>query len=142
VRRDSEPIGLEVARTARILNRAFDDALVAVGGSLPVWLVLTTVKRAEHTRQREIADAIGRQDATLTHHLNRMERDGLIVRRRDPANRRNQAVALTADGDALFHRLLAAVVEFDTRLRRGVRPADLDAVRAVLARLRDNVAAP
>jgi MarR family transcriptional regulator for hemolysin len=135
------PIGLEVARTGRALNRAFDDALGAVGGSLPTWLVLMTVKQSEHTRQREIADAIGLEDATLTHHLNKMERDGLIARHRDPANRRNQVVTLTADGEALFQRMLATVVDFDTRLRRGLRAADVDQLRTVLERLRSNVAA-
>jgi MarR family transcriptional regulator for hemolysin len=142
VRRNGHPIGLEVARTGRVISRAFDDALAGVGGSLPVWLVLTTVKRADHTRQRDIAGAIGLEDATLTHHLHRMERDGLISRRRDPANRRNQVVALTADGEALFERLLATVIEFDTRLRRGLRAAELDQLRTLLERLRGNAVAP
>jgi MarR family transcriptional regulator for hemolysin len=136
-----EPIGLEVSRTGRVLSRAFDDALATVGGSLPVWLVLTNVKGAEHTRQRDIAGAIGLDDATLTHHLNRMERDGLVSRRRDPTNRRNQVVALTADGEALFQRMLATVIEFDARLRRGLRAAELAHVRTLLERLRANVVA-
>ena len=130
-----------MAATGRTLNRAFDDALGAVGGSLPVWLVLTTVKRAEHSRQRDIAGAMGLDDATLTHHLNRMERDGLVSRHRDPANRRNQVVALTADGEAQFQRMLATVIEFDARLRRGLRAAEVDQLRTLLIRLRANVAA-
>jgi MarR family transcriptional regulator, transcriptional regulator for hemolysin len=141
MRGDGEPIGLEVARTGRVLSRAFDAALAAAGGSLPVWLVLTTVKRSEHTRQRDIAGAIGLEDATLTHHLHRMERDGLVSRHRDPGNRRNQVVALTADGEALFQRLLAEVIEFDRRLRRGLRVADLDQLQTLLERLRANAVA-
>ena len=105
-----------------------------------MWLVLTNVKRVEHTRQRDIADAIGLDDATLTHHLHRMQGDGLIVRHRDPANRRNQVVALTAEGEALFQRMLAIVIDFDTRLRRGLRVAELDQLRTLLERLRANVA--
>jgi MarR family transcriptional regulator, transcriptional regulator for hemolysin len=141
MRRHGEPIGLEVARTGRLLNRAFDDSLVAVGGSLPVWLVMTTVKGSEHNRQRDIAGAIGVEDATLTHHLHRMESDGLISRHRDPANRRNQVVALTADGEALFQRMVATVIAFDTKLRRGLRAAELEQLRMFLDRLRTNVAA-
>ena len=107
-----------------------------------MWLVLTTLKQAQHTRQREIAGAIGLEDATLTHHLHRMERDGSVSRHRDPANRRNQVVTITADGEALFQDLLATVIEFDRRLRRGLRAAELDLVRTVLARLRTNAASP
>ena len=40
----AEPIGLQVTRTAKLLSRAFDDALAEAGGSLPVWLVLVSVK--------------------------------------------------------------------------------------------------
>lgn len=136
----AEPIGLEVTRTGRLLSRAFDDALVDAGGSLPTWLVLMNVKRASHSRQRDLALAIGLEDATVTHHLHRMERDGLVTRQRDPANRRNQTVVLTPDGDALFHRLLATVIDFDARLRRGMRTSDLDQLTALLAKLRANVA--
>jgi MarR family transcriptional regulator, transcriptional regulator for hemolysin len=141
MRGDGEPIGLEVTRTGRVLSRAFDDALAAAGGSLPVWLVLTAVKRSQHTRQREIADAIGVEDATLTHHLHRMERDGLVSRHRDPGNRRNQVVTLTAEGEALFQRLLATVADFDRKLRRGLRVAELDELRTLLERLRTNAVA-
>jgi MarR family transcriptional regulator, transcriptional regulator for hemolysin len=92
-------------------------------------------------RPSDIASAIGVEDATLTHHLHRMEWDGLISRNRDPANRRNQVVALTADGEALFQRMLATVISFDSRLPRGLRAAELEQLRTFLERLRTNVAA-
>jgi hypothetical protein len=38
------PIGLDLTRVARVVSRAFDDALAAAGGSLPVWLVLISLK--------------------------------------------------------------------------------------------------
>ena len=57
----------------RALSRAFDDALAAAGGSLPTWLVVTALKGGDHTMQRDVAAAVGIEDATLTHHLNRME---------------------------------------------------------------------
>jgi MarR family transcriptional regulator for hemolysin len=136
-----EPIGLEVTRTGRLLNRAFDDALVAAGGSLPVWLIVTALKRADHTMQRDIAAAIGIEDATLTHHLNRMENAGLIARRRAPENRRIQLVGLTAEGEALFTQLLATVLAFDERIRDGFTGDELDALRGLLQRLRTNVSA-
>jgi MarR family transcriptional regulator for hemolysin len=137
----AEPIGLEVARTGRLLNRAFDDALVAVGGSLPMWLIAMTLKRADHARQRDIAAAIGLEDATLTHHLHRMEQAGLVARHREPTNRRNQVVVLTASGDALFERMLSTVLAFDQQLRRGLTRKDLEQLRGLLDRLRTNVAA-
>lgn len=136
------PIGLDVSRTGRLLSRAFDEELNAAGGSLPVWLVLTALKRGDHAMQREIADAIGIEGATLTHHLNRMESAGLVTRRRTPENRRSQVVELTDEGHRLFARLLDAVLRFDRRLCQGFRGEELDTLRGLLARLRANAATP
>lgn len=137
----TEPIGLDVTRTGKVLNRAFDDALVAAGGSLPMWLVLVSLKSQRHGMQRELAEAVGVEGPTLTHHLNRMERAGLITRQRDPENRRIHRVELTEDGEAAFFRLLDTVVAFDRRLRAGVTDEEIVAVTGVLARLRANVSA-
>lgn len=134
-----EPIGLAVARTGRGLSRAFDDALASAGGSLPTWLVVTALKSGTHTMQRDVATTVGIEDATLTHHLNRMERDGLVERHRDPTNRRNQVVALTDAGDAMFGDLLDKVVAFDRRLRHGLSANELDTLRDLLRRLDANI---
>lgn len=134
----TEPIGLEVTRTGRVLSLQFNDALAAAGGSLPQWLILTALKRGDHTMQRDIAAAIGIEGATLTHHLNRMETDGLVRRERVADNRRTQVVVLTPAGEALFARLLTAVVAFDQQLGTGFSERELTTLRKVLARLRAN----
>jgi MarR family transcriptional regulator, transcriptional regulator for hemolysin len=136
---DRQPVGMHLARAARETGRAFDAALAEAGGSLPVWLVLISLKSRQLANQRALADAVGIQEATLTHHLNAMEAAGLLTRRRDPANRRVHVVELTAEGDALFVRLRAAATAFDRRLRAGLSAADLERFEAVLDRLRDNV---
>src|SRR5438874_1636215 len=114
------PIGLQLARTAKTVSRAFDDALTGGGGSLPLWLVLVSLKGRVHGAQRHLAEAVGVEGPTLTHHLNRMEAAGLVTRRRDPENRRVHRVELTDAGEATFFRLLDNVVEFDARLRKGL----------------------
>jgi MarR family transcriptional regulator for hemolysin len=135
----SEPIGLQVTRTAKALSRAFDKSLAEVGGSLAVWLVLVELQGRVHGRQRELAEAVGVEGPTLTHHLNRMEAAGLVTRQRDPENRRVHRVELTDDGRAMFFRLLDTVVAFDERLRAGFSDAELAALRDLLDRLVVNV---
>src|SRR5829696_4646743 len=129
-----EPVGLVLARTAKLVNRAFDDALVEAGGSLPTWLILVSLQQGRPAAQRELAEAVGIEGPTLTHHLNRMEAAGLVTRTRDPANRRVHRVELTDDGRAAFSRLLGAVTAFDRQLRRGLTRADVDALDDLLAR--------
>jgi MarR family transcriptional regulator, transcriptional regulator for hemolysin len=139
VRPEHTPIGLHLARTARLVSRAFDDALAEAGGSLPVWLVLLNLKIQQDANQRQLAQAVGVSEATLTHHLNAMEKDGLLARHRDPSNRRNHIIELTAAADAAFTRLAATALAFDQQLRTNLEPAELATLRALLDQLSRNV---
>lgn len=132
------PIGLQLARVARGVSRAFDTALTEAGGSLPGWLIMISLKTHRLGNQRELAAAVGINSATLTHHLNALERDGMVVRRRDPENRRIQHVELTAAGEAAFLRMRDAALAFDARLRHGLGEPELAAFAATLERLRAN----
>jgi MarR family transcriptional regulator, transcriptional regulator for hemolysin len=134
-----EPLGLHLTRVSRTVSRAFDHALADAGGSLPVWLVLISLKGGQPASQRELADAVGVQGATLSHHLNAMESAGLVTRHRDPRNRRLHVVELTPDGDGLFARLREVALAFDQRLRAGLSGPDVDQLEALLDRLRGNV---
>ncbi|WP_235984437.1 MarR family winged helix-turn-helix transcriptional regulator [Mesorhizobium neociceri] len=131
---------MNLSRTSKLVAQAFDAALVKAGGTLPVWLTLLSVKSSELANQRELAGMIGIQGATLTHHLNAMEAQGLLTRRRDPDNRRVHLVELTEAGEAMFLRLRAAALIFDKRLRAGLPDDRLAEFAEVLAALRANVA--
>jgi MarR family transcriptional regulator, transcriptional regulator for hemolysin len=133
------PIGLHLARTARSVSRAFDDALAQAGGSVPVWLVLISLKSQQLRNQRELAEVVGIREATLTHHLNAMDEQGLITRRRDPANRRVHLVELTDAGEAAFQRLRGTAAAFDKQLRAGFSDDEVTGLEALLSRLAANV---
>jgi MarR family transcriptional regulator, transcriptional regulator for hemolysin len=134
-----EPIGLVVVRTAKALSRAFDEALASAGGSLPTWLVLVSRRRRAWGTQRELAQALGIEGPTLSHHLDGLEGAGLVTRTRNPDNRRVQRVELTEAGEAAFQRLRRAAGGFDQRLRFGLGEDDLHRFRGLLAQLRANV---
>ena len=133
------PGGLAVARVARTLTRAFEDALAAAGGSQSVWLVLLQLKINPGATQRDLAEALELREATMPHHLSGMERDGLVTRRRDPANRRVHQIELSEQGEQAFHRLRGAATEFDERLRAGIPPERLTELGDTLSMLAANV---
>jgi MarR family transcriptional regulator for hemolysin len=135
------PIGLRLNQAARAVERAFDEALAGAGGTLPVWLVLLNLKVRRPANQRELAEAVGVREATLTHHLNAMDARGLIARTRDATNRRVQVVTLTEAGEAAFLRLRDAAVAFDAKQRVGFADADLANLSTQLARLAANAGA-
>ena len=133
------PIGLQLGRASRVVSRAFDSALEEAGGTLPIWLILLNLKIRRPDNQRELAEAVGVREATLTHHLNAMDTRGLITRTRDPANRRIHVVQLTEDGEATFGRLRETAIAFNARLCAGMSEDDLDRLKGLLSQLAANV---
>jgi MarR family transcriptional regulator, transcriptional regulator for hemolysin len=136
------PIGLRLNQVARAVGRAFDDALAEAGGTISVWLILLNLKIRKPGPQRDLAEAIGIREATLTHHLNAMDANGLITRTRDAANRRIQVVTLTEKGDQAFQALAAVAMAFDAKLRTDLTDSDLATLETLLTRLSANAGTP
>jgi MarR family transcriptional regulator for hemolysin len=111
------PIGLRLSRTARVATQAFERAMAEAGGSASAWQVLLLVRSEQWGTQSRMAEAMGVTGATLTHHLNALESQGLVRRWREAGNRRAQNVALTDAGEALFDRLRHGAARHDERLR-------------------------
>jgi MarR family transcriptional regulator for hemolysin len=130
------PIGLQLSRTAHAATQAFERALAEAGGSVSAWQVLLLVRTRQWDTQSRLADTMGLTRATRTHHLNGLERQGLVRRWREPDNRRVQRVALTEEGEALFDRLREVAVRHDARLRRHLTDEQVAQLGDLLGRLR------
>ena len=111
------PIGLRLSRTAHTASQAFERAMAEAGGSASAWQVLLLVRSGQMATQSKLAEAMGISGATMTHHLNALEAQGLVRRWREDGNRRVQRVELTDEGAALFDRLREVAMRHDARLR-------------------------
>ena len=134
------PIGLQLAHTSKAVSRAFSDTLAEVGGSVPTWLILTSLMGETWPAQHRLARALHIEGPTLTRHLDGLEQRGLVHRRQDPENRRAVLVELTDEGHATHARLLEVVIAFDRRLRRNLSGEETTQLGALLDRLAANVA--
>src|SRR5438477_12205103 len=119
------PIGRQGVATAKTVNRAFNHALADAGGSVPTWLILTTLRRDRWRTQLDLARAVGIEGPTLTRHLDGLEESGLVERRRDTADRRAVRVELTDAGKELYATLLEAVIAFHKQLTAGFAETEL-----------------
>jgi len=141
VRPSGTPIGLQLAHSAKHVGRAFNDALAEVGGSMPTWFILTNLKGEEWRTQHELARALHIEGPTLTRHIDGLEEEGLVVRRRDTNDRRAVSVELTDAGRAKHTELLRAVQAFNQRLLAGFSAEELDELQALLGKLEQNARA-
>jgi MarR family transcriptional regulator, transcriptional regulator for hemolysin len=135
------PIGLRLARTARLVTQAFERVMADAGGSVSTWQVLLLVRSGQWGTQTLMAEAMGITGATLTHHLNSLERQGLVRRWREESNRRVQRVALTEDGEALFQRLREVAITHDERLRSQLSEKEIESLATLLDKLRTGLEA-
>jgi MarR family transcriptional regulator, transcriptional regulator for hemolysin len=136
------PIGLQLSRTAHAATQAFERAMADAGGSASAWQVLLLVRTQQGDTQSAMAKTMGLTRATLTHHLNALERQGLVRRWREESNRRAQRVALTDAGEALFDRLRAVAARHDQRLRAQLTDEQVDQLGELLERLQAGLEEP
>src|ERR687884_533176 len=99
------PLGLRLARTAHAVTQAFERAMAEAGGSASAWQVLLLVRSGEWGTQARMAEAMGITGATLTHHLNGLEAQGLVRRWREAGNRRVQRGEAPEAGGRVFLRV-------------------------------------
>jgi MarR family transcriptional regulator, transcriptional regulator for hemolysin len=136
---EAEPLARTVVMTGKALREHFEEALAEAGSSLATWAVLNGLDRGRWDSQRDLARDLRIEGATLTRHLDRLEREGLIARTRDPFDRRQIQVALTPIGRGLHRRLRATARELDRRASEGLSLREQQTLRRLLGRMRENI---
>lgn len=136
---DDEPLSRQIVMTAKTIRRHFEDALADEGATLATWVVLNGVDRGRWSSQSGLAKELRIEGATVTRHLDRLERDGLVNRSRDPEDRRQISVQLSPAGKALHRRLRAVARRLDDRICDGLTDRDRADLGRVLERIRSNV---
>jgi MarR family transcriptional regulator, transcriptional regulator for hemolysin len=130
-----EPVGRTLAQAAKRVGAAFNASLASEGGSVPAWLILTSLRQARWRTQRELAGSLGIVGPTLTRHIDNLERMGWVVRHRAESDRRAVRVEITDAGAEAHGRMRRAVVAFDRRLRAGLTDEQLQQLEELLDRL-------
>ncbi|MFL6322083.1 MAG: MarR family winged helix-turn-helix transcriptional regulator [Nitrososphaeraceae archaeon] len=108
-------IGFLVNRTARAFVKSLDLELrEKVGVTVGQWKVIVMLVKQNGLTQKETADKLGLEGPTLIPIIDKMEKDGLLVRRVDSSDRRNNRIYRTEKADALWDRM----VECATKVRQ------------------------
>jgi DNA-binding MarR family transcriptional regulator len=136
---EGEPLSRQVVMTAKTIKALFEEALAQEGATLATWVVLNGVERGRWASQSGLAKELRIEGATVTRHLDRLEREGLVTRSRDPEDRRQISVELSPGGKALHRRLRAVARRLDDRVCEGLTDRDRSDLERVLERIRTNV---
>jgi DNA-binding MarR family transcriptional regulator len=134
-----EPLGRDIVFLAKEVREIFGAALKRAGGSLGTWIVLSALSRGGHVPQNVLASHVHIDGATMTHHVDRLEQQGLVRRRVHSGDRRVRHVEATAKGRRLHAKLLEVALEFDRAIVAGLDAAEQAELRRLLAKVSSNL---
>ncbi len=102
---------------ARLFARGLQARIRPLGLTTGTFPALLELWEQEGLTQRELVERLDIEQATMANTLARMERDGLVVRKKDPADGRIQRIWLTAKARGLrAPALRAAMAENEAAL--------------------------
>jgi MarR family transcriptional regulator for hemolysin len=136
-----EPLGRQLVFTAKAMREAFEATLARAGGSVGSWMVMSAIAEVHGMTQAALASHAHLEGATITHHVDRLEKAGLVRRVLDPADRRVRRLELTPAGVELHARMMTAVVQLQTAIMAGLRQDDKDVMIRCLELIQANLAA-
>jgi MarR family transcriptional regulator, transcriptional regulator for hemolysin len=131
------PLGKSLANTFKALREYMDARMAEHGGSMATWLVLHHAFEAPDLSQSHLAARLDIEAPTLVRHLDRLEADGLLERRRDARDRRVLRVRLTPAGQEAETRLRSIAAAVNAELRE-LLGADHDVFEQQLERIREH----
>jgi DNA-binding MarR family transcriptional regulator len=98
------------------IREAVDERLRGLGLTTALYGTLATIALAEPQSQRAIADQLGLTGPAVVQNIDRLQAAGLVERRRDPADRRSNAVAPTVHGRQALAQARRAIHGVNRRL--------------------------
>ena len=131
-------LGRQLAATAKATRAEFDARLGEVGGSLTAFIVLRLASEAPgglELSQRQLADRMGVEAPTMVRHLDRLEKEGLIERRRDARDRRVTRITVTPAGSRRLGVLRKVADGMDAEILTLLGPETYAALAGGLNRL-------
>ncbi|HXR10830.1 MAG TPA: MarR family transcriptional regulator [Gaiellaceae bacterium] len=134
-----EPALRQLVFTAKDVRTAFEQALERAGGSLGIWVVLNAISDEGFINHSVLASRAHVDGATITHHVDRAEKLGLVTREVDPSDRRMKRLKLTSEGVRLHRKLLTEVRALAARMLVGVSRRDVENLGRTLEKIHANL---
>src|ERR671938_1285750 len=133
-------IGFIVNRAARSFVKALDLELHdKVGVTVGQWKVIVMLVKQNGLTQKETADKLGLESPTLIPIIDKMEKEGLIIRKVDPSDRRNNRIYRTERADALWDKTIKCALRIREVSAKDIPDENMNIIRNVLEKIRQNL---
>jgi DNA-binding MarR family transcriptional regulator len=126
-------------RAGARIAAAFNAEMRQIGASLQVWRVLAALREQDGRRMGDLSKTTSIEVSTLTRLVDNMEKDGLVVRRREAGDARAVALHVTASGRRLTQRILPIAERYEKVALEGFTAGEAEVLKKALRRLYDNM---
>jgi MarR family transcriptional regulator for hemolysin len=136
-------LGLVLFGTARAWRTRLDQRLRPLGLSQGKWRTLMHLSQGgNRLTQKEIAERMGIEGATLAGLLDRLENDGWVERRDSAEDRRCKTVHLQRRSKAVLDKIFNTAHDLRAELIEDISRRDLETCIRVLSKIRDKAERP
>lgn len=136
-----EAIGFLIADTSRQIRRSLYARIARHGIRAGSWYLLRVLWQQDGLSQRELAERLGLSGPSVQEMLAAMEQDGLVVRERDPQDRRKVRVLLSAKASKLRKPLMVLAEEVNAIALGGLGAAQQKQLKQYLKDMKARLAA-
>ena len=136
-----DSVGHQVRWAHRALQRELEERLRPFGITSGMWHFLRALWEEDGLSQRELSERVGTSEPTTVSALHAMEKRGLALRVPNSEDRRKSNIFLTRPARELRDMLLREAREVNRTATEGIGSAEIDALKATLAKIRKNLAA-
>lgn len=134
-------VGYLLREASRRMLRELQGLIGQYDVTLGHFFIMRELWITDGVTQRELSHRIGLFENSTNAALDAMEKRGLIGRRRSTEDRRKVHIWLSARGRQLREELLLHTVAVNERALTGFTIAEIDTLRKMLRRVRDNMSA-
>jgi DNA-binding MarR family transcriptional regulator len=134
-----ESTGFTLAKVCRAHRGNVGELLAEVGLHVGQEMVLIELWREDGLRGGELAERLGVEPPTVTKMLRRLERCGLVSRRRDPEDARSFRVYLTDEGRSLEEPVVRCWERVEEKTLAGMSAGERQTFHQLLTKVRANL---
>ena len=135
-----DSVGHQVRWAHRALQRELEERLRPFGIASGMWHFLRALWEEDGLSQRELSDRVGTSEPTTVSALHAMEKRGLALRVPNSEDRRKSNIFLTRPAKELRDMLLREARAVNQTATAGIDPAEIDALKRILGKIRQNLA--
>lgn len=103
--------------------------------------ILAVLYRRDGCSQKELAQELGVKPPTVTVSIQRLEKNGLLIRRQDEKDQRVSRIYLSDAGNAIIREGMQLVREGEKQILSGFSESELCLMRRFCQQIKENIAA-